>query len=82
MLRLAQLAQEAEHLAVGAPCGLMDPATSLFGRRGHAILLDCGTEEHRLVLLPLDFALVVLDSGVRHKLERGLSAIGIVARPT
>lgn len=88
MLRLAQLAQEAEHLAVGVPCGLMDPATCLFGRRGHAILLDCGTEEHRPVLLPSNLALVVLDSGVRrelehsgyakrqNELERGLSAIG------
>ena len=88
MLRLARLAQEAEHLAVGVPCGLMDPATSLFGRRGHALFLDCGTEEHRLVLLPPDLALVVLDSGVRrelehsgyatrrNELERGLSAIG------
>ena len=47
-----------EHLAVGVPCGLMDPATSLFGRRGCAILLDCGTDEHRPVLLPSDLALV------------------------
>ena len=68
-LALARLAQEAEHVAVGVPCGLMDPATSLLGRRGHALLLDCATEEHRLVPLPSGLAIVVFDSGVRHELE-------------
>jgi galactokinase len=68
-LELAHVAQEAERRAVGVPVGLMDPATSLLARRGHALLLDCGTEQHRLVPLPDDLAVVVLDSGVRHSLE-------------
>ena len=68
-LELAHLAQEAEHRAVGVPVGLMDPAISLLGERGHALLLDCGTEEHRLVALPAGLAIVVLDSGIRHSLE-------------
>jgi galactokinase len=68
-LELAKVAQDAERLAVGVPCGLMDPATALLGRRGHALLLDCGTEEHRPVPLPDGLAIVVLDSGVRHELE-------------
>ena len=68
-IELARLAQAAERLAVGVPVGLMDPASSLLGREGHALLLDCGTEEHRLVPLPLGIALVVFDSGVRHALE-------------
>jgi galactokinase len=68
-LELAHLAQRAEHLAVQVPVGLMDPAVSLLARRGHALLLDCGTEEHRLVPLPPELAVVVLDSGVRHSLE-------------
>jgi galactokinase len=87
-IELARLAQAAERLAVGVPVGLMDPASSLLGREGHALLLDCGTEEHRLVPLPPGIALVVFDSGVRHaleasgygdrrlELERALSAIG------
>jgi galactokinase len=91
-LELARLAQTAEHRAVGVPCGLMDPATSLLGRRGHALLLDCGTEEYRHVPLPPGVAIVVIDSGVRRQLERsgyanrraelerGLAAIGR-ARP-
>jgi galactokinase len=87
-IELARIAQAAERLAVGVPVGLMDPASSLLGRKGHALLLDCGTEEHRLVPLPPGIALVVFDSGVRHalevsgygdrrfELERALSAIG------
>ena len=87
-IELARLAQAAERLAVGVPVGLMDPASSLLGRMGHALLLDCWTEEHRLVPLPPGIALVVFDSGVRHaleasgygdrrhELERALSAIG------
>ena len=92
-LELARLAQAAEDRAVGVRCGLMDPATSLLGRQGYALLLDCGTEEHRYVTLPLGVGIVVIDSGVRRQLERsgyanrraelerGLAAIG-GARPT
>jgi len=68
-LELAKIAQEAERLAVGVPVGLMDPATSLLGRSGHALLLDCGTEEYRHVRLPAGLAVVVFDSSVRHELE-------------
>jgi galactokinase len=92
-LDLARVAQEAERVAAGVPCGLMDPATAILARRGHALLLDCGTDEHRPVPLPTGVAIVVLDSGVRHQLEhsgyaerrteleRGLAAIGD-RRPT
>jgi galactokinase len=87
-IELAQIARAAEHLAVGVPVGLMDPASALLGRRGHALLLDCATEEYRLVPLPPGIALVVFDSGIRHELEfsgyahrrleleRALTAIG------
>ena len=68
-IELARVAREAEHRAVGVPVGLMDPAASLLARRGHALLLDCGTEQHRLVPLPTRLAVVVFDSGVRHSLE-------------
>jgi galactokinase len=67
-LELARIAQQAELRAVGVPCGLMDPATSLLAKRGHALLLDCGTEEWRALPLPGHIAIVVLDSGVRHTL--------------
>ena len=68
-LELARLMRQAEARAVGVPCGLMDPACALLARRGHALLLDCGTEEYRHVPLPEGVAVVVVDSGVRHSLE-------------
>jgi galactokinase len=68
-LALARLAVDAERLARNVPVGLMDPAASLLGRRGHALFLDCGSEEYRQVVLPRSLALAVVDSGVRHDLE-------------
>ena len=68
-LELARLLQEAERRAAGVPCGLMDPACILLARRGHALLLDCSSEEYRHVPLPEGIAIVVVDSGVRHALE-------------
>jgi galactokinase len=87
-LELARVAQAAEHRAVGVPCGLMDQAASVLGRRGHAVLLDTGTLEHRLVALPPELAIVVIDSGTprmlsdsryaerRGELERAIADIG------
>jgi galactokinase len=68
-LELALACQRAELRAVGVPCGILDQAASLLGREGHAILLDCGTLEHRLVPVPAKAALVVVDSGVEHSHE-------------
>ena len=67
-LALAEVAQRAEHRAVGVPCGIMDQAASVLGEEGHAILLDTGTLEHRAVPLPPEVTLVIVDSGVRHVL--------------
>lgn len=68
-LDLAALCRRAEHRAVGVPSGLMDQAASILGRADHAVLLDCGTLEHELVPVPGDHALLIMDSGVRRKLE-------------
>jgi galactokinase len=40
-LALAQLAQRAEHAAVGVPSGIMDQLASVFGRRDHALAINC-----------------------------------------
>ena len=66
---LARVCQRAERRAVGVPSGILDQAASLLGRAGHALLLDCGTFEHRWVRWPGDTAIVVLDSGERRSLE-------------
>jgi len=64
-LELALACQRAEQQA-GVPSGILDQAASLLGRAGSALLLDCGTLEHRWVPLPDDVAILVLDSGERH----------------
>lgn len=68
-LELAALCRRAEHRAVGVPSGIMDQAASVLGRAGHAVLLDCGTLAHRTVPLPSHLRLLVVDSGVRRRLE-------------
>jgi galactokinase len=68
-MQLALAMQRAEHRAVGVPSGIMDQAVSILGIAGHAILIDTGKLEHRAIPLPHELALVIVDSGVRHKLE-------------
>jgi galactokinase len=68
-LEVAQACSRAELRAVGAPVGILDHAASLLGRDGHALLLDCGTLEHRSIPVPADAALLVVDSGVAHSHE-------------
>jgi len=68
-LVLADACRRAEFRAVGAPVGILDQAASLLGRERHALLLDCGTLEHRLVPVPDELVIFVVDSGVRHSHE-------------
>ena len=68
-LELARACRHAEQRAVGVPSGILDQAASLLGRAGAALLLDCGSLEHRWVALPDDLAILVLDSGERHSHE-------------
>ena len=68
----ARLCMRAEHAATGVPCGLMDQLTSVFGRAGHALLIDCAAEDVTPIRWP-DPAVIVLliDSGVRRALADG-----------
>ncbi len=47
--RLALLCQRAENEYVGMRCGILDQFTSVFGRPGRVMWLDCRTHEHRLM---------------------------------
>jgi galactokinase len=68
-LELALACQRAESRAIGVAVGILDQSASLLGREGHAVLIDTGTLEHRLVPVPAEAALVVIDSGVEHRHE-------------
>jgi galactokinase len=66
---LARAAQEAEHLASGVPCGPMDQLASVYGRQGHALLIDCRSRAVEPVPLPAAVEVVVVHSGLPRRLE-------------
>lgn len=66
---LVLVGQRAENEVVGAPTGILDQSASLLARDGHAVFLDCRTQESQLV--PLDLAaagllILVVDTKVTH----------------
>ncbi len=65
---LACCARDAEQLASGVPCGVMDQMASVHGRHDAALLLDCRSLEHRAVPLPASVGVVVVHSGVVRRL--------------
>ena len=48
-LQKALLCQKAEHDFAGVPCGIMDQCTSVMGREGALLLLDCRARTARLI---------------------------------
>jgi galactokinase len=69
---LALAGQSAEHRFVGTRCGIMDQLVSMSGQAGHALLIDCRTLETRPIPLhPGRAAILVCDSGVRHRHASG-----------
>jgi galactokinase len=67
-VELARACQEAELVATGVPCGIMDQLTALAGAEGHALLVDCRSLEIETVRLPDELAVVVVHSGVERAL--------------
>ena len=67
-MAVAKLCQRAENEFVGVRSGLLDQATSVFGRANHVVHLDFRTEEIRTIPFPEHVSLVIADSGVKHQL--------------
>jgi galactokinase len=63
-VELALACQEAEQRATGVPCGIMDQLTSVAGRAGHALLIDCRSLEVEPIPIPASLAIVVVHSGL------------------
>ncbi|HMF04879.1 MAG TPA: galactokinase [Acidimicrobiia bacterium] len=61
---LARACQRAEHFATGVPSGVMDQLVALFGRAGHALLVDCRTLAAEPIALPDTLAVLVVHSGL------------------
>jgi galactokinase len=67
--KLAFAAQYAENEYVGTRSGIMDQFTSVFGKAGHAMLLDCRSLEREHIPLSIKGAcLVVCNTRVKHEL--------------
>lgn len=63
----ALLCQKVENLVVGAPCGVMDQMTSVFGERDRLLFMLCQPAElKRMITLPPQLRLWGIDSGIRH----------------
>jgi galactokinase len=68
-LALALYAQEAENTFVGARVGIMDQLAATFGKRGHAMLIDCRSlEMRRIPIHKVEAAIVVCNTNVKHEL--------------
>lgn len=60
--------QRAEERATGVRVGVMDQFAAALGRRGHALLLDCGTLAYTLIPFPEALSIAVIDSGEHRSL--------------
>ncbi|HKG62354.1 MAG TPA: galactokinase family protein [Pyrinomonadaceae bacterium] len=66
----ALLCQRVENLVVGAPCGVMDQMTAVFGERDRLLLLLCQPAELKsMITLPPQLMLWGIDSGIRHSVS-------------
>jgi len=70
-MQLAQLCQKAENEFVGVQSGLLDQASSVFGKDHELILLDFLKITVENVSLPANASLLLLNSGVPHELTGG-----------
>ncbi|MGY3858602.1 galactokinase [Aeromonas intestinalis] len=60
--------QQAENQFVGCNCGIMDQMISASGEVDHALLLDCRSLETRLIPMPTNLAVLIVNSNVRRGL--------------
>jgi galactokinase len=68
---LAQLCQRAETDFVGVRCGIMDQYVIARCANDRAMMLDCRSLEFHSVAMPADARLLVVDTGVHHRLPVG-----------
>jgi galactokinase len=66
---IVKISQIAEHTFPGVQCGIMDQFASVFGKKDHALKLDCRSLEYEEVPLVLEgYHIVLLNTNVKHSL--------------
>ncbi|MDI6830542.1 MAG: galactokinase [Actinomycetota bacterium] len=86
----ARVAWRAENEFVGVPCGIMDQFAAALAEDGHALLLDCRSEEYRQVPFNLPGAALVIGhtgvgrtlagSAYRERREECRAALALISR--
>lgn len=67
--QLAKIGQRAEHNFVGTKCGIMDQFASLFGKKDHAMLLDCKSLDFEYIPIHIEpYVFLLLNTNVSHNL--------------
>ena len=66
---LAVACQRAEQRSAGVPCGVMDQLTSATGVAGHALLIDCSSNEVNPIPFPPGCEVVAIPSGEERTLS-------------
>lgn len=68
-IQMAPLAQKAEHVYAGVHCGIMDQFASLFGKKEHAIKLDCRSMQYEYIPANMgNYKIILFNSNVKHNL--------------
>ena len=71
---LAKIGQKAEHTFAGCPCGLLDQASSLYGKAGALVKSDFRTCEFENVPMGDDVCFLMVASNAKHALVDGAYA--------
>ena len=67
-VKMAKIGQRAENHWVGVNCGIMDQMASAASSARHALFLDCRSLEIQHIPMPVDVAVVVMDTSTRRGL--------------
>ncbi|MCP4622428.1 MAG: galactokinase [bacterium] len=68
-MELAKMCRKAEHEYAGVKCGIMDQFICMFGKKNHALRLDCRSLEYEY--FPIDihnYKIVLCDTQIKHAL--------------
>ena len=71
---LAKIGQKAEHTFAGCPCGLLDQASSMYGKAGALVKSDFRSNEFETVSMGEGVAFMMVKSNAKHALVDGAYA--------
>lgn len=65
---IAEIGNRSENSFLGIQSGILDQFSSVFGRKDHAMKMDCRNKTHEYVSLDLgDYSIVLINTNVKHQ---------------